>query len=189
MSRQAIEHILKGLRTEAGGTTHKQLARVCARLVRKPLAQLRNEALLLVGWYAALRRSNLVGLDFVDLTYVDLTYVDDDIRVDLRSSKTDQERNGAEVWLPTSLDPRVPCPVAAFTAYEQAFTARLGTNDIGSYPVFTPIDRHGGIVTGPDGRPAGYGRSFFERCPTDASRRGMRKSYDGTVIPLWPRKR
>lgn len=70
----------------------------------------RNRALLLVGWWGALRRSELVSLDV------------EDIRIDaagvvlrIRTSKTDQEGDGAVLGLPRRSDGL--CPVAALRAW------------------------------------------------------------------------
>jgi len=56
------------------------------------LIGLRDRALLLMGFAAALRRSELVGLDLADLTYSSAG-----LRLRIRGSKTDQERQGATV--------------------------------------------------------------------------------------------
>ena len=62
---------------------------------------LRDKALLLAGFAGALRRSELVALNVGDLNARD-----EGIRVTLRRSKTDQERKGREVALPTAPTPR-----------------------------------------------------------------------------------
>jgi len=67
----------------------------------------RDRALLLLGFAAALRRSELVALDIADLEFVD-----QGLLVTIASSKTDQEQVGAVV--PVLAEPGSPyCPVEA----------------------------------------------------------------------------
>jgi site-specific recombinase XerC len=54
------------------------------------LAALRDRALLLIGFGAALPRSELVGLDVADIAETEAGLL-----VTIRGSKTDQERAGA----------------------------------------------------------------------------------------------
>ncbi len=71
---------------------------------------IRNRAILLVGWWGAFRRSELVGLDLDDLT--------DDAQgviINLRHSKTDQESQGRLV--PLHYHERSTCPVRALRAW------------------------------------------------------------------------
>jgi site-specific recombinase XerD len=56
------------------------------------LIGLRDRALLLIGFAAALRRSELVALDVADLTETKAG-----LRLRIRASKTDQERQGTTV--------------------------------------------------------------------------------------------
>jgi integrase len=55
----------------------------------------RDAALLLVGWAAALRRSELVALDFDDIDFVAEGMV-----ISIRKSKTDQEGAGYRIGIP-----------------------------------------------------------------------------------------
>lgn len=56
---------------------------------------LRDRALILIGFAAALRRSEIVALD-----YTDLQFVSEGLVVHLRKSKTDQEGQGREIAVP-----------------------------------------------------------------------------------------
>lgn len=74
------------------------------------LRDVRDRALLLLGWSGALRRAELVAIDLADLRRVDRGFV-----LILRSSKTDQE--GAGVELPILRGRPGSCPVAAVEAW------------------------------------------------------------------------
>jgi integrase len=67
----------------------------------------RNRALLLVGFAAALRRSELAAL-----TINDLEVVDEGLIVTIRTSKTDQTGAGEQIGLPYGANPAT-CPVRA----------------------------------------------------------------------------
>lgn len=91
----------------------------------------RDRAILLIGFAAALRRSELVGLNLDDLTLEGsrLTLL-------LRRSKTDQAGAGSEITIPAVGGPM--CPV-------QALRTWLDTSGISSGPLFRKIDRYGHI--------------------------------------------
>jgi site-specific recombinase XerC len=74
-------------------------------------AGVRNRALLLLGFAAALRRSELVALDF---RYIAKTR--EGLVVKLRRSKTDQESEGRRVGIPYG-SRTTTCPVRAFGAW------------------------------------------------------------------------
>jgi integrase len=65
----------------------------------------RDQALLLVGWAGALRRSEIVALDF---EHVD--FVEEGMVITIASSKTDQEGEGYKLGIPYAQDGRY-CPV------------------------------------------------------------------------------
>ncbi|MGK7871291.1 hypothetical protein [Falsiroseomonas sp. E2-1-a20] len=71
-------------------------------------------ALLLVGFAAALRRSELVALDLADLRPVPEGLV-----LSLRRSKTDPDGAGTEIALPHGQH-ALTCPVRALTAWREA---------------------------------------------------------------------
>jgi integrase len=97
------------------------------------MAGVRDRALLLVGFAAGMRRSELVGLDVDDLAAAPEGYV-----IHLRSSKTDQEAAGRAVPMVYGTDPRY-CPVRAVRAWTTAAGLQAG-------PLFRPVNRHGRVL-------------------------------------------
>jgi site-specific recombinase XerD len=99
------------------------------------LRALRDRALLLLGFAAALRRSELVALDVADLEFVERGVI-----VHVRVSKTDQEGAGAQIAIPNGKKLK---PVAALKEWLEAAAIAEG-------PVFRSIDkgnRIGGRLT------------------------------------------
>ena len=135
----AVRDVLAGIRRERG-TAQRRAAAATTDIVRRMVAAcdsgtaigLRDRALVLVGFGAALRRSEIVGLDRRDLTFIG-----EGVRITLRRSKGDQEGAGEVVGIV-----RVPgsptCPVAALEAW-------LVAAGIDEGPVFRAVDRHGRI--------------------------------------------
>jgi site-specific recombinase XerD len=94
------------------------------------LLGLRDRALLTLGWAAALRRSELVGLDVGDVTMAPKGLV-----VLIRGSKTDQERRGEEI--PVFLSNLAEnCPVRSLRAW-------LDASGIASGAIFRTLGRRG----------------------------------------------
>jgi site-specific recombinase XerD len=96
-------------------------------------AGVRDRALLLLGFAAALRRSELVALDTGD---VEETH--DGLVVTVRRSKTDQEGAGRKIGVPFGSNPST-CPVRAWRAW-------VGEAEVTEGPLFRGIDRHGNIA-------------------------------------------
>ncbi len=92
----------------------------------------RDRALILIGFAAALRRSELVALDVADVRETD-----DGLVVTVRRSKTDQEGAGAELGVPFGSDPAT-CPVRAYRKW-------LHVSGIVEGPIFRAVTRHGTI--------------------------------------------
>lgn len=90
------------------------------------LAGVRDRALILIGFGAALRRSELAALNVEDVTISA-----QGLQVVVRHSKTDQDGEGALIAIHRGRDPRV-CPVAAL----EAWLARSG---IESGPLFRAV--------------------------------------------------
>ena len=109
----------------------KVINALVAQLGDKPI-DVRDRALLLIGFAGALRRSELVGLDVVDITEDD-----EGLRLVLRRSKTDQEGETKALGLPYGSYPAT-CPVRAWRAWR----ATAGLED---GPAFRAITRHGKI--------------------------------------------
>ena len=94
------------------------------------LIDVRDRALILIGFAGALRRSELVALDVDD--------VDEDadgLVIAIRRSKTDQEAEGEIRGLPYGSHPAT-CPVRAWRAWIDASGIETG-------PAFRGVDRHG----------------------------------------------
>ena len=92
----------------------------------------RDRALLLIGFAAGLRRSELVGLDVSDIEIVPQGVV-----IHLRRSKTDQEGAGRKIGVPFGRTRF--CPVMALGHWRE----RSG---IAEGPLFRPVDRSGRIA-------------------------------------------
>ncbi len=92
----------------------------------------RDRTLLLLGFAAALRRSELVALDVASLTFVD-----DGVQIAIGASKTDQERRGELVGVPYGRDP-MTCPVRSLRAWIDAGERTEGA-------LFVPLDRAGRV--------------------------------------------
>lgn len=90
---------------------------------------IRDKALLLIGFAGAFRRSELVGLDVADIEHVRQGLV-----VMLRRSKTDQEGRGRKIGIPFGRTRW--CPVRHLTDW-------LDYAGIEDGPIFRPVDRHG----------------------------------------------
>jgi len=95
------------------------------------LKDLRDRALLLIGFAGALRRSELVGLDVGDIEHVRQGIV-----LTLRKSKTDQDGCGRKIGIPRGRTRWCPCAT---------LDGWLAGSGIGAGAVFRPVDRHGRI--------------------------------------------
>jgi integrase len=119
---------------------HKVAQRQAKPLLRKDLLEIldtigtsnrdvRDKALLLIGFAGAFRRSELVGINVEDLEWRP-----DGVIVGLRSSKTDQVGEGRKVGIP--MGSPGTCPVTALKSW-------LTSSSIQQGPVFRAINRHG----------------------------------------------
>lgn len=133
---QLVRQVMRGVRRRLG-VAQRQVEPIVGDVLRtmvEPLgdrlADVRDRALLLVGFAGAFRRSEVVSLD-VD----DVREVTEGLRVMLRRSKGDQEGEGAELGIPYGSNPET-CPVRAYRAW-------LAASGIAAGPIFRPVDRHG----------------------------------------------
>lgn len=141
---EPVKAVLSGIRRRVGVAVERK-APATARTLHKmtrvrqasdtapeaaalDLRTLRDRALLLLGFAAALRRSELVALDVEDLEFLERGMV-----VHVRRSKTDQDAAGAEIAVPNGAKLK---PVAAVRAW-------LAAAAITSGPVFRPIGKGG----------------------------------------------
>lgn len=135
-----VKKVWAGIRREHGTaaqgktpTLTADLRAMVDGLADSPL-EIRDRALLLIGFAGAFRRSELVGLNAGDVAITG-----DGLAVTLRKSKTDQEGEGQKIGLPYGSNPAT-CPVRAL----QAWLALAGIKD---GPLFRPLNRHGQIGT------------------------------------------
>ncbi|WP_246410686.1 site-specific integrase [Methylobacterium fujisawaense] len=133
---EAVKATIRGAR-RALGTRQTRKAPATAETLRKMLrkipdgpAGLRDRALILLGFAAALRRSELVALDVADLERVP-----DGIIVHVRRSKTDQEGAGQEIAVPRGAKLK-PC---------EALDAWLKVAGITAGPVFRAVGKGGAV--------------------------------------------
>jgi integrase len=132
----AIAEVWRGIcRSHASAPAKKdaattELLRGALRVLeRQPgLRPLRDRALLLVGFTAALRRSELVALEVADLTFRAEGLV-----LRLRRRKTDQDGQGSDIGLPAGHHD-LTCPVRAL----QAWLAAAGITE---GPVFRAVNK------------------------------------------------
>jgi integrase len=131
-----VRTVLRGIRRTIGAAT-KQKAPATAEILAAmlshcppTLAGKRDRAILALGFSAALRRSELVGLNVEDITEEK-----DGLRLVIRKSKTDQEGRGQEVAVPHGRHLR---PVAAVREWPAAAHIKEG-------PLFRPVSRSGRV--------------------------------------------
>ncbi len=140
----AVRLILRGIarsKTEAGQNAHRAapllldtLIRILAQIDASTLLGARDNALLLLGFVGAFRRSELVALDVSDISFTTEGAI-----AHVRASKTDQEGRGFEKALPRAHRDFL-CPV-------QAIHAWLSRADITSGPLFRPVGKGGRLGT------------------------------------------
>src|SRR5215210_5406333 len=131
-----VAETLKGIRRRLGTATEGK-APATAEVVTQMLAHIppglagqRARAILVLGFSAALRRSELVALDVADLVPDR-----DGLRLMIRRSKTDQEGAGQEIAVPHG---RHLKPVEAVRTWLSAAGITAG-------PVFRPVSRAGTV--------------------------------------------
>jgi integrase len=104
----------------------------------------RNRAMLLLGFGAALRRQELVGLNLADVELVEGR----GIMVKLRRSKTDQHGEGQGIAVPANEGEPDLCPARALKSWlVHRLTAGDIEGDAKDKPLFCAVTRFG-IVTG-----------------------------------------
>lgn len=136
-----VRIVLAGIRRAHAGPTKQAapltgdlLRQLVAALDRERVADVRDGALLL-GFAAALRRSELVALDVTDLEFVA-----GGVRVTVRRSKVDQEGHGAVVGVPNGERPDT-CPVRWLQRW-------LAVSGIEGGPVWRMVDAWGHVRDG-----------------------------------------
>jgi len=137
---EKVKAVLSGIRRTIGAApVRKKAATADIVIAMAPTAatlrDLRNRAIILLGFAGAFRRSELVGLDVGD---VQVTR--DGLVVTIQRSKTDQLGEGQKVGIPRGRHAGT-CPVKALAAW-------LELAGIADGPIFRGVDRHGRILPG-----------------------------------------
>ena len=136
---EVVRATLRGIRRRCG--TAQREARPLLRdelfhtldCIGDSMKDARDHALLLVGFAAGFRRSELVRLDAPDIEIVPQGLV-----IHLRRSKTDQEGVGRNIGVPFGRTRF--CPVTALSLWRDRSRIAAG-------PLFRPVDRLGRIAT------------------------------------------
>jgi site-specific recombinase XerD len=134
---EGVKATMRGIRRKLG-TQQTRKAPATAQVIANltfpdTLAGLRDRALVLLGFAAALRRSELVAIDLADITIRPKGLV-----LHIGHSKTDQEGFGCDIPVPRG---NALKPVAAIEAWLEAAGIKEG-------PIFRNVDRHGRISAG-----------------------------------------
>lgn len=146
--QHGVRQVLRAVARRRGTSPTRQAAPLTIELVRRTidamgarsdLADLRDAAIILIGYAAALRRSEIA-----DLLVGDFALRDKGMLMTLRSSKTDQEGRGDMIGIPYGANPAT-CPVVALQEWLEA----SGRSKNPDAPVFSRIHGHKKIGTGP----------------------------------------
>lgn len=150
LTRQALFLSLSDQWDALPGLDDRQLARLLGdRCPTTPLMTRRDRALMLTGFYTALRRSNLAALNWGDLE----DHGEDGWSVRVRRSKTDQEGKGRTLWVPEAgEDATVSCPATALRAWQAQLSRELGRLPRPDEPVFPSLTGKGTLRLSPKGR-------------------------------------
>ena len=134
---ETVVNVLKSLARHIGTAPHGRAPLMAATLKKVTRAAddsmlaVRDNAMLLLGFAAAMRRSELVALDVSDVRFVD-----DGAEVTIRRSKTDQTGQGRTVAV--AWGSKGSCPVRALRAWLEKAAIVEG-------PIFRGVDRGGHV--------------------------------------------
>lgn len=134
-----VRETMRGIRRQLGAAPHQKRAastadiRAAVSAMGTSTIDVRDRAILLVGFASAMRRSELAGI-----TVANVDQVAEGLLVRLARSKTDQESAGRRVEIVYGTS-AVTCPVRAYRAW-------LATSGITEGPVFRQVDRHGRLL-------------------------------------------
>jgi integrase len=124
---EVVKATLRGLK-RSKGTAQRQDLFVVLEAMGSRLKDVRDRAVLLLGFAGGFRRCELVGLN-----YEDVVLVRQGLEITLRRSKTDQTGAGRKIGIPHGRGTR--CPVVALEQW-------LSASGISEGALFKPIDRH-----------------------------------------------
>lgn len=136
----AIRDVMRGVRRTHGVAPRRQAAPLTTPLLVRlldtcgndRLIDVRDRALLLIGFAAALRQSEIVDLDFADIIVRP-----EGLRVAIRRSKSDQEGEGQVVAIGRTGSST--CPANAYEMWVSAAGIDEGA-------MFRRVDRHGRLL-------------------------------------------
>lgn len=133
---ERVKAVMRGIRRTHGVAPKRVTPATADRVIALAphpnggLTDLRDRALLLLGFAGAFRRSELVALDVADLEAVP-----EGLRVTIHRAKTDQEGRGSVIAIVRG---EVACPVEAVRAWLQAAQISEGA-------IFRPVRRGGHV--------------------------------------------
>jgi len=133
VTRRGIKRVIGIKQRQAAPLLKEDLHRVVDAMGERT-KDIRDRALLLVGFYGAFRRSELVALDREDVEFLSSGVV-----IQIRRSKTDQYRIGRKISIPLGEGPH--CPVIALRCWLELTAIEDG-------PIFRRVDRHGNVSLG-----------------------------------------
>lgn len=122
-----VRALLRGMRREIGiacEQTKPLLWNQVLKMVSEELPSflgMRNQALILLGWCGAFRRSELCAMNIEDLERIDTGLI-----VTIRRSKTDQEAGGMNVYIPFAPENSTACPVLSVEKLIRRMNAKTG---------------------------------------------------------------
>jgi site-specific recombinase XerD len=160
-----VRNTLKGIKRTLGTASIPKMAaltddiKAMLQATDAGLIGLRDQALILLGFAGAFRRSEVVGLDVGDCGFGK-----DGLTVTLRRSKTDQAGEGRKIGIPYGSNPGT-CPVRVLQAWLEQAALTNGS-------VFRSINRHGQLQAGRLSPPdvARIVKKLAERVGLDASK-------------------
>ncbi len=135
-----VKAVVKGIKKEKGTIPIKKTAaviediRAMVNTLGGSLADIRDRALILIGFAGAFRRSELVAIKMDDIEFNR-----DGLTITLKHSKTDQEGQGYKKGIPYGSNSDT-CPVRSLQDWLQGAKITSG-------PLFRRINRHGQIGT------------------------------------------
>lgn len=142
-NHDVVRKTLKGIARKHGVPKQQALAmtltdldQIAKYLDQQPgLVSMRDKAMILVGYFGAFRRSELVSLKWEQIQFVK-----EGITIELTRSKTDQDGEGQRCVIP--IGPRCRCPMHALLNW------RSESNQYSGY-VFRRFSPKGSILKGP----------------------------------------
>jgi integrase len=150
---EAVRRTMAGIRRHPGvaPTTRRAAARrddiatILATLhPENSLADARDAALLLIGWKAALRANDLVGMRIEDQRITD-----DGLAVYLRRSKTDQTGAGTTIGITRSATSREPSDSGEASQADAGPAREVSLDAVAAWAHWRSLLGSHGIITGP----------------------------------------